>query len=276
MGENADNRITEIPNGSAETDKNRSTEAAGTAERAGTGAGTGAGAGTEAEKEKAGAGVAVVAATSEEEKRKKRNAARRANYEKKKKEREAAGIAQRKPEQVAAPVQAGEVPEQEEKKPAPKKRRTSKKKKDVLSSQDLNKIFMPLVGVIASRPGMEHWSMTEEEITTVTEPLAEILGRMDALNKFQSSAEISLIIACVALFVPRGYISIQKGLEKKKHAKGNTLGSAGNKLDEGRKSRTVTEGRKSESTHKRDDKKPAADGSPNGAVYDILGASIAY
>lgn len=275
MGENTDNRITEISNGSAESDKNRSTEAAGTAERAGRGTGAGTGAGTEAEKEKAGAGVAVVATTSEE-KRKKRNAARRANYEKKKKEREAAGIAQRKPEQVAAPVQAGEVPEQEEKKPAPKKRRTSKKKKDVLSSQDLNKIFMPLVGVIASRPGMEHWSMTEEEITTVTEPLAEILGRMDALNKFQSSAEISLIIACVALFVPRGYISIQKGLEKKKHAKGNTLGSAGNKLDEGRKSRTVTEGRKSESTHKRDDKKPAADGSPNGAVYDILGASIAY
>jgi hypothetical protein len=218
--------------------------------------------------------VAVVATS--EEKRKKRNAARRANYEKKKKEREAAGIAQRKPEQVATPMQAGEVPEQEEKKPAPKKRRTSKKKKDVLSSQDLNKIFMPLVGVIASRPGMEHWSMTEEEITTVTEPLAEILGRMDALNKFQSSAEISLIIACVALFVPRGYISIQKGLEKKKHAKGNTLGSAGNKLDEGRKSRTVAEGRKSKDADKRDDKKPAANGTANGEIYDILGASIAY
>lgn len=189
----------------------------------------------------AGAGAGAGAGTAE----KKEKPAVKNLVEERKKKMQRTPVPQGKPEKVPRIEKVEDVRKVSE--PKPKQQRKSKKK-TAIKPEDLDAIFMPLVGFVSSRPDMEHWAMSEKEIRTVTEPLADVLSKFEALKALENSAEIALVIAVVALVAPRTAITVKKRKEKKNGKEVST--SASQKLDGNRKS-TVVPGRDSKTSTQR-------------------------
>lgn len=199
-----------------------------------------------------------------EEKRRKR----KEEYEKKKQEREKAGITQ------AEPLTVEKIGEESE--PEKKTRKRKSKKKEAINSDDLNAIFSPIISIISSKPNCEHWKMTEKELKSVTEPLAEILNKNDVFGGLKNTSEITLLIALMSLIFPRTIITVQKKREVKKVGKGNATGSTGRKLDETRKSKSaISEDRKSGKDVGKNVGKSASNSETNGSILDSIGIPIA-
>lgn len=159
----------------------------GTGAGAGAGARTGAGARAE-EKEP----VKVAILTDEEQKKKdEKNAKRREAYAKKKAEGEKA---------------------------KPKKVNKAKKDEPVpLDPESLKALFVTVSTLVASRPGNEHWLLSEKEVDSIITPLNKMLADSKLFEGAGAySNQIALIVACVTIFVPRIFISINKANEKKK------------------------------------------------------------
>ena len=156
-------------------------------------------------------------------------------YDKKQAEREKAGIKQEEPLKV---VEGTATVEEK-----PKRKRTTRKKKTTVDSESVEKLLLTVSSVVATRKGLEHWQLSKQECKTIAEPLVEVMDKYDVSKAFADNApEIALAVACISVAVPRVMISAQKRKVKKDDGMGGKapVGSAGKRLDENRKSKTVS------------------------------------
>ena len=180
-------------------------------------------------------------------------------YDKKQSEREKAGIKQEEPLKV---VEGTAVAEEK-----PKRKRTTRKKKTTVDSESVEKLLLTVSSVVATRKGREHWQLSKQECKTIAEPLVEVMDKYDVSKSFADNApEISLAVACISVAVPRVMISSQKRRVKNNDGMGGKAetGSAGKRLDENRKSKTVSrkDAGKSSDNAKNDDSEYGVFGLP--------------
>lgn len=179
----------------AESNSTKATEA-GTRTRTGTGTGTG----TEKKPTEKSSGllsvnqekpieVEIPSEISEEQKKSERNAKRRENYAKKKAE------------------EGGTV------------RKRKSKKSDTVDVTQLNILIGTISSLVASRPNMEIWLLTEKEIQSITEPLGRIIANNENLKAMSEHTDgIALMMACVTVFLPRVIATTKIKKENKKNA----------------------------------------------------------
>lgn len=181
-------------------------------------------------------------------------------YDKKQTEREKAGIKQE------APLKVGDttVPTEEK----PKRKRTTRKKKTTVDSESVEKLLLTVSSVVATRKGWEHWQLSKQECKTIAEPLVEVMDKYDVSKSFADNApEIALAVACISVAVPRVMISSQKRRVKNNDGMGGKaeIGSAGKRLDENRKSKTVS---------RKDDGKSSDNAKNVDSEYGIFGLPL--
>lgn len=84
---------------------------------------------------------------------------------------------------------------------------------------DMSQFEAMLIGLseyVASRPGCEHWKMTQKEVQSITEPFGNILAKSEYMAQFaEHSDAIALVFACVTIFAPRIIITVNNQKEKK-------------------------------------------------------------
>ena len=181
-------------------------------------------------------------------------------YDKKQAEREKAGIKQEEPLKV---VEGTAVAEEK-----PKRKRTARKKKTTVDSESVEKLLLTVSSVVATRKGLEHWQLSKQECKTIAEPLVEVMDKYDVSKTFADNApEIALAVACISVAVPRVMISAQKRKVKKDDGMGGKaeVGSAGKRLDENRKSKTVS---------RKDDGKSADNAKNVNSEYGVFGLPL--
>ena len=181
-------------------------------------------------------------------------------YDKQQAEREKAGIKQEAPLKV---VDGSAVVEEK-----PKRKRAVRKKKTTVDSESVEKLLLTVSGVVATRKGMEHWQLSKQECKTIAEPLVEVLDKYDVSKTFADNApEIALAVACISVAVPRVMISAQKRKVKKDDGMGGkaSTGSAGKRLDENRKSKTVS---------REDDRKTSDNAKNADSEYGVFGLPL--
>ena len=235
--------------GTARTGKGRSSESSSAAdtrkERTGTAgtAGTGTGTGTETGTQKVVSGLATIDA--EEEKRLERNRKRRERYAK---EKEANG---------------GQV----------KPRKVNGKKKDaVIDTQQIDTLILSIFTVIGSRPNCEQWMLSENEVKSITKPLAAILSESEALSIIsENSNQIALVMACITVFAPRVFVTVQKMNNKKEMEKFAKRTGNGNDFTGKQKAENQNIGREN---HSRNNGHHASDGANNRANEPFIGVPI--
>ena len=167
-----------------------STSSTGTSER-GTGTGTGTNPGTGTSEEKKSVGLADV--KTDEQKRAEKNARRRELYAQKR-------------EQAGKTVKPKKVNKKAE--PAP----------SVGTSDQIGAILGTVSMIVASRPGMAHWQLTPKEIESVSNPLANMIAKSEALNTLSEHSDaIALVTACATIILPRAVITVSQMQERKKN-----------------------------------------------------------
>lgn len=138
----------------------------------------------------------------------------------------------------------------------------STKTNDTLQPIDvkqLNLIFAGVSSAIASRPGCEHWLLTEGEINSITVPLSKMLAESTMFSTMgQYSNQIALTMACITIFVPRLVITLQKQKEVKRNAV--TGQSTNTNVTDRRITGTGTQKSSDIKPDKRNDTKPASNG----------------
>lgn len=96
-------------------------------------------------------------------------------------------------------------------------RKSSKNNNPKISSEQLTLIIGGISTAIASRKGCEQWLLTEEETKSITEPLSKMIEESSLFENIgQYSNQIALVTACITIFTPRIFITIQKMREGKK------------------------------------------------------------
>lgn len=171
------------------TGRSGSTAAAAGSNSGSGGTGTGTGTGTGKTEEKKPAAVAIL--TDEEQKKKdEKNAKRRQAYAKKKAEGTNA---------------------------KPKKVNKKKNEELPLDTESLKTLVLTISALIASRPDCEHWLLSEKEVESIITPLQKMLADSELFKGAGAySNQIALVIACITIFVPRLFITVNKANEKKK------------------------------------------------------------
>lgn len=165
----------------------------------GTGSGTGSGTGTGSGEAKEKGLPQLVTVTEEqtaEDKRLERNRKRRERYQKEK-------------------AESGQTVK-------PRKVNNKAKNNDVtvtsLTKEQLNNLIVSTSAVVASRPNCSHWLITEKEADSITTPLLKMIAESEKLEVIaKNSNQIALVIACITIFVPRLFVTMQmnKALPKK-------------------------------------------------------------
>lgn len=118
----------------------------------------------------------------------------------------------------------------------------------------LNLIFAGLSGAIASRPNCSHWLLTPEEINSITVPLSKMLAESETFAGMgQYSNQIALVMACLTVFGPRLFITVQQSKEAKQ------IERTGQHTDTNYRERKSRDSRKT----KESDRKP-----DNGSIRD--------
>lgn len=84
------------------------------------------------------------------------------------------------------------------------KRSPAKKKPKKQDTQQLKLLVLTISGLVASRPGMEVWNMTPEEVDQVIEPLSNIMARHNVGEAASEYADyIALVMAAFVIFIPK-------------------------------------------------------------------------
>lgn len=92
--------------------------------------------------------------------------------------------------------------------PKPRKVRKSKTANSI-DTTEIDKVLCNLSTIVASRPNMAHWQLSEQEVHTITQPLGNILQKYGLFDKVtENSNEIALAVACVSVFAPRIMVSV--------------------------------------------------------------------
>ena len=116
---------------------------------------------------------------------------------------------------------------QNEKTGQAKPRKVNKKKsaEPPINNDSLKLMIVTVSGLVASRPNMEHWMLSDKEIDSIVTPLGNILKEYDAFSSLGGhSNEIALAMACITVFAPRLFITANKMKERKNNGiTGNTV-----------------------------------------------------
>lgn len=98
----------------------------------------------------------------------------------------------------------------EQKGTTPKPRKVRKTKTaNTIDTTEIDKVLCNISTIVASRPNMAHWQLTEQEVHTITQPLGNILQKYGLFDKVtENSNEIALVVACVSVFAPRIMVSV--------------------------------------------------------------------
>lgn len=117
-----------------------------------------------------------------------------------------------------------------------KPKKVNKKKTNAtppITDDSLKLMIVTVSGLVASRPNMEHWALSEKEVDSIVTPLSNILKQYDAFSNLgEHSNEIALVMACMTIFVPRIFVTSNKLKEKKRN--GITGNSVNTNVDTGR------------------------------------------
>lgn len=82
--------------------------------------------------------------------------------------------------------------------------------KDMFNNEQLSALLVTLSGVLAARPGFEHWALKDYEAKQIVTPLCNIVKANTKLEDLGKYADhIALTIACVTILVPRIITSLQ-------------------------------------------------------------------
>lgn len=140
------------------------------------------------------------------------------------------------PKSVVVDVPDGGGNNSKEEKPKPKRGRpagttvrktTAAKKNQKADTTQIKLLLLTVSGIIASRPNMEVWAMTGDEIDQIIEPLSSILAKHNVGEATSEYADyIALVISLFVIFVPK-YL-IWKQTQPKKEKKPNVTRTATN------------------------------------------------
>lgn len=180
-----------------------------------------------------------------------------------------------KPVGVAV-VTADENPTPTEK-PAEKKpkkvRRDPKKKETSVPAEQVDALLMAMSGMIAARPGCEHWAISQQEAHSVSVPLCNILDKSGFLQAMGENADaVALAMAAVTIIVPRAMITAGKIKEEKKRAKTGQTVDVAVKSDD--KKATVASGSQSISGHDAGQSRSSHDVPRHSADLSFLGGVV--
>lgn len=110
-----------------------------------------------------------------------------------------------------------EAQNKEPNKEQPKPKRKKKEPDPVIGSTEISSLIVSVFSIIASRPGMEHWSISEKEAKTVADPLSQILAENNVLEKTGvNGSYILLVMAAAGIILPRLFITLQVKEPKRK------------------------------------------------------------
>ena len=119
------------------------------------------------------------------------------------------------PKQVSVNA-SSEVPVSPVPEKSTKKRTRRKTKEPKMDMSQFDAMLIGLSEYVASRPGCEHWKMTQKEVQSITEPLGNILAKSEYMSQFaEHSDAIALVFACATIFAPRIIITVNNQKEKK-------------------------------------------------------------
>lgn len=101
-----------------------------------------------------------------------------------------------------------------------KPKKVNKKKteeKPAIDVTQLNLIIGGLSSAVASRPNCAHWQLSEAEINSITVPLSKMMAESEMFSGVgQYSNQIALVMACMTVFMPRIFMTVQINKEVKK------------------------------------------------------------
>lgn len=104
---------------------------------------------------------------------------------------------------------------------------TAAKKNQKADTTQIKLLLLTVSGIITSRPNMEVWAMTGDEIDQIIEPLSSILAKHNVGEATSEYADyIALVISLFVIFVPK-YL-IWKQTQPKKEKKPNVTRTATN------------------------------------------------
>lgn len=162
-------------------------------------------------------------------------------------------------------------------KPAEKKpkkvRRSPKKKETTVPAEQVDALLMAMSGMIAARPGCEHWAISQQEAHSVSVPLCNILDKSGFLQSMGENADaVALTMAAVTIIVPRAMITAGKIKEEKKRAKtGQTVDVA---VKSDNKKAAVAAGSQSISVHDAGQSRNSHDVPRHSADLSFLGGVV--
>lgn len=112
---------------------------------------------------------------------------------------------------------AAPVPEQPKK---AQRRKPRKTKKDASFNADqISALILTGTTIVASRPGMEVWQISQEEANQLAAPIANMIEKSEKLKEMSEHADaIALVTASIMIFGPRAFayaqIKKQKELQR--------------------------------------------------------------
>ena len=102
----------------------------------------------------------------------------------------------------------------------PRKKRVTKKQKTDANVENISGLLVSISGVVASRPNMEYWKISDAEAQTIAEPLQKVLENYSMSEKLGKYADhIALVTACCTVFAPRIMVSVSMEKQKRKKEK---------------------------------------------------------
>ena len=89
-----------------------------------------------------------------------------------------------------------------------------------MTKEQMNALIVSTSAVLAARPNCSHWIITEKEADSITTPLLKMIAESEKLEVIaKNSNQIALVLACITIFAPRIFITIQQNNVKPKKEK---------------------------------------------------------
>ncbi|WP_145681815.1 hypothetical protein [Bacillus licheniformis] len=103
------------------------------------------------------------------------------------------------------------------------KKKAAAKKSGEVDAGQLKMLLMTTTAIIASRPGMEDFMLSEQEADQICAPLSNIMARSEGVAGVagEYADHIALVIACFTIFVPK--FLMWKSKQPKKEVKKNAI-----------------------------------------------------
>ena len=160
-----------------------------------------------------------------------------------------------------------------EKKPKKVNKRSPKKKEPSVPAEQVDALLMAMSGMIATRPGCEHWAISQQEAHSMSVPLCNILDKSGFLQAMGENADaVALAMAAVTIIIPRAMITAGKIKEEKKHAKTGQTVDVAVKSDD--KKAAVAAGSQSISVHDAGQSRNSHDVPRHSADLSFLGSVV--